>query len=83
MQKIPQTDSLRIKTLQGQPLHLFAHWDLYLITQYSFTCGLWIAEVSPYIYLFLYLLTTLSANSWLAWGIRRLCDLFIAAQKRG
>lgn len=33
MQKIPQTDYLQIKTGQGQPLYLFAHGDLYLITQ--------------------------------------------------
>lgn len=82
MQKIPQTDNLQIKTLQGQPLYLFAHWDLHLITQYSFTYSLWIAKVSPYIHLVLYLSTSLSSSSWLARGIRRLCHLFIAAQKR-
>lgn len=47
MQKIPQTDNVQIKTLQGQTLYLFAYWDLYLITQYSFTCSLWVAKVSP------------------------------------
>lgn len=83
MQKIPQTDNLQIKTLQEQPLYLFVHWDLYLITQYSFKCSLSIAKVSPYTHLVLYLLTFLSSNSWLARGIRRLCHLFIAAQKRG
>lgn len=81
MQKIPQNDNIQIKTLQWQPLYLFACWDLYLITQCSFTCSLYIAKVSPYTHFLLYLLTCLSSNSWLTRGIRRLCRLFIAAQK--
>lgn len=81
MQKIPQTDSLQIKTLQGQPLYLFGCWDLYLITQYTFTCSLCIAKVSPYTHLVLYLLNSLSSNSWLTRGIRRLCHLFTAEEE--
>lgn len=82
MQKIPQTENLQIKTLQGQPLYLFACWHLYLITQYSFTCRLWIAKGSPYTHLVLYLLTSLSPNSWLTRDIRRLSPLHCSSEER-